>query len=67
MPGSQIIDIFVWSDNAKIVNGIFHFSLVPKKQHNFNIEVNSWLFYPLEWQTSYFPLQFYPESGNDHQ
>ncbi len=30
MPGCQIIDIFVSCDKAKIVNGVFHFSLMPK-------------------------------------
>ena len=31
MPGSQIIDIFVSSDKAKIVNGVLHFLLMPER------------------------------------
>lgn len=36
MPGCQIIDIFVSSDQAKIVNGVFHFLLMPKKVNETN-------------------------------
>ena len=31
MPGSQIIDVFVSSDKAKIINGVLHFSLMPER------------------------------------
>ena len=33
MPGSQIIDIFVSSDKAKIVNGVLHFLLMPERRN----------------------------------
>ena len=39
MSGSQIIDIFVSSDNAKIVNGVLHFSLMPER---INRDFKSW-------------------------